>query len=77
MATMTVRNLPDDVHRRVKLYAVERGISTEAAARELLDYGTRSPEMLGDTLADYAQARNPLPLDLERDKDPIQPAAFQ
>ena len=37
MATMTVRNLPDDVHRRVRLYAAERGFSVEEAARRILE----------------------------------------
>jgi plasmid stability protein len=35
MATMTVRNLPDEVHRRIRLYAAERGLSAEEAASRL------------------------------------------
>ena len=55
MANMTVRNLPDDVHRRIKAIAAQRGISTEATVRELLDEATRPAERLGDVVAAFAR----------------------
>ena len=33
MANMTVRNLPDEVHRCVKAIADQRGVSAEVAVR--------------------------------------------
>ena len=47
MPTMTVRNLPSEVHRRLKLYAAHHGISAEAAARKILDDATRPADRLG------------------------------
>lgn len=53
MPNMTVRNLPEDVHRRVRFIAAQRGISTEAAARQLLDEASRPAEAVGTLLADH------------------------
>jgi plasmid stability protein len=53
MATMTVRNLPDDVYARVRFLAKERGISAEALARDLLDRATQPSECLGTTIVSY------------------------
>lgn len=36
MAILTVRNVPDDVHRALRLRAAEHGHSTEAEVREIL-----------------------------------------
>lgn len=36
MAMLTVRNLPDDVHRALRAQAVRHGRSTEAEVREIL-----------------------------------------
>ena len=74
MPTMTVRNLPSDVHRRVKLYAAHRGISAEAAARTILDEATRPADRLGDVVAAYARARRADFPDTPRDRTPIEPA---
>ena len=36
MATLNIRNLPDEVHRRLRVRAAEHGRSMEAEAREIL-----------------------------------------
>ena len=36
MAMLTVRNLPDDVHRALRVRAALHGHSTEAEVREIL-----------------------------------------
>jgi len=36
MAILTVRNVPDEVHRALRLRAAEHGHSTEAEVREIL-----------------------------------------
>ncbi len=48
MPTMTIRNLPENVHRRIRLYGAEHGRRAEAAVCRLLDEATRPPERLGD-----------------------------
>ena len=53
MAMLTVRNLPDDVHRALRAQAALHGHSTEAEVREILAVAVK-PEArvrLGDALA--------------------------
>ena len=53
MAILTVRNLPDDVHRALRVRAAQHGRSTEAEGREILAIAVK-PEArvrLGDALA--------------------------
>ena len=53
MAMLTVRNLPDDVHRALRVQAAQHGRSTEAEVREILAVAVK-PEArvrLGDALA--------------------------
>lgn len=53
MAMLTVRNLPDDVHRALRIQAALHGRSTEAEVREILAIAVK-PEArirLGDALA--------------------------
>ena len=52
MAMLTVRNLPDDVHRALRVRAAQHGHSTEAEVREILAMVVK-PETrvrLGDAL---------------------------
>lgn len=53
MATLTVRNLPDEVHRALRLRAAAHGRSTEAEVREILAGAVIPRERLrmGDALA--------------------------
>lgn len=57
LPSITVRNLPEDLHRRIRLYAAEHGLSAEAAVRRLLDEATRPAGRLGDVIVAYARAR--------------------
>ena len=53
MAMLTVRNLPDEVHRALRMQAAQHGRSTEAEVREILASAVK-PEArvrLGDALA--------------------------
>ncbi|WP_290652414.1 Arc family DNA-binding protein [Aquisalimonas sp.] len=60
MAMLTVRNLPDEVHRALRVRAAQHGHSMEAEVREILEAAV-SPEgriKLGSLLADIGrQAR--------------------
>ena len=76
MPSMTVRNLPEDVHRRIRLYAAEHGLSVEAAARRLLDEATRPPEKLGDLVTAFARSRAADFPEVPRDRSPVEPADF-
>ncbi|MCB1052909.1 MAG: plasmid stabilization protein [Acidobacteria bacterium] len=53
MAIPTVRNLPDKVHRALRVRAAWNGSSTEAEVREILANAVKSntQKNFGDTLA--------------------------
>lgn len=57
MATVTVRNLPDEVHRALRVRAAHHGRSTEAEIRDILETAAKPPERvkLGSLLADIAR----------------------
>ena len=57
MAMLTVRNIPDEVHRALRMRAAQHGQSMEAEVREILE-SVVSPEgrlKLGSLLADMGK----------------------
>ena len=57
MAVVTVRNLPDEVHRAIRIQAAHHGRSTEAEIRSILERAAK-PEgrvKLGSILASIAR----------------------
>lgn len=53
MASLTVRNLPDEIHRALRVRAALHGRSTEAEIRDILEAAVRTPDRvnLGTLLA--------------------------
>ena len=53
MAILTVRNVPDDVHRALRVRAAQHGRSTEAEVREILAAVVKPEERVrvGEALA--------------------------
>lgn len=85
MASVTVRNLPDEVHRALRVRAAMHGRSTEAEIRDILEAIVRPPERikLGSLLASIAREAGGLS-DAEaeqfnhlRDKTPAEPMSFE
>ncbi|MFT5591511.1 MAG: plasmid stability protein [Bradyrhizobium sp.] len=84
MAMLTVRNLPDDVHRALRVRAAQHGHSTEAEVREILSLAVK-PEtrvLLGDTLAALSRQVGLTNEDVEvlqqvKDKAPAKPLNFE
>lgn len=84
MAMLTVRNLPDDVHRALRVRAAQHGRSTEAEVREILALAVK-PETrvrLGDALAALGREIGLTNEDVEalnqaRDKTPAKPMGFE
>jgi plasmid stability protein len=84
MAMLTVRNLPDDVHRALRVRAALHGRSTEAEVREILAVAVK-PETrvrLGDALADLGRKIGLTNKDFEalqplQDKTPAEPLRFE
>lgn len=85
MAMLTVRNLPDEVHRALRALAARHGRSTEAEVRDILEKATR-PEgrlKLGSLLASIAREAGGLDDDEAerfhqvRDRTPAEPLRFE
>lgn len=80
MAVLTVRNVPDEVHRALRVRAAEHGHSAEAEVREILSAAlvpTRRV-LLGDALADLGRDLelsddDVAALDAMRDRTPADP----
>lgn len=84
MAILTVRNLPDDVHRALRVRAAQHGRSTEAEVREILEKAVK-PEArvrMGDALAALGRKVGLTNKDVEmlekaKDKRPAKPMRFE
>lgn len=79
MPTVTVRNIPAEVHRALRVRAAAHGRSTEAEIRDILDQAVRSQGglRLGTELRRYAEQIGGVELALQRDPAPIEPASFE
>jgi|HubBroStandDraft_5_1064220.scaffolds.fasta_scaffold1450025_1 plasmid stability protein len=79
MAVVTVRNLPDETHRALRLRAAQHGRSTEAEIRLILEQAVR-PEArvkIGSALAAFGQRVGGLELDITRDESSPRAASFE
>jgi plasmid stability protein len=77
MAAITVRNLPDETLRALKLRAAKEGRSTEAEIREILAKAVRSPVGIGSALAHIGRKLGGVDLDVTRRSSAIKPADFE
>jgi antitoxin FitA len=84
MAMLTVRNLPDEVHRALRVQAALHGQSTEAEVREILTNAVK-PETrvrMGEALAALGRTIGLTHEDFEvldrvRDTTPAEPLKFE
>lgn len=79
MASVTVRNLPDETHRALRVRAAMHGRSTEAEIRAILESAVRPEQRvkLGTLLADIGREVGGIDLEIERDKTPTEPVNFE
>ncbi len=80
MAILTVRNVPDEVHRALRLRAAISGRSTEAEVRAILEAAVKPESRLrmGDALAALGRKTGLTDAELDaigklRDKRPAKP----
>ena len=88
MTAVTIRNLPEAVHRALKVRAAQHNRSTEAEMRAILEAAVR-PEgrlLLGTALAEISRKYGLTNADVEaleeaiegaRDKRPAEPMRFE
>lgn len=77
MAAVTVRNLPEETRRALKLRAAQNGRSTEAEIRDILETAVRPRVGLGSALAAIGRSVGGVELDLRRKRSPVKPASFE
>ncbi|GHU06178.1 hypothetical protein FACS1894158_11840 [Betaproteobacteria bacterium] len=84
MAVLTVRNVPDSVHRALRVRARQHGHSTEAEVREILATLVKPVRRirLGDELAALGREIGLTDEDMAcfeqaRDKTPVEPLVFE
>jgi plasmid stability protein len=84
MAILTVRNLPDEVHRALRVRAAQHGRSTEAEVREILASVVKPQKRvrLGDALASLGRKigltdKDFAAIEKVRDKTPAEPLRFE
>jgi plasmid stability protein len=79
MSSITIRNLPEETHRALRLRASLAGRSTEAEVRAILEQVARPAGrvQLGSLLAEIGQQAGGFDLNLERDKTPAKPMRFE
>ena len=84
MASITVRNVPDDVHRALRVLAAQHGRSAEAEIRDILERAAKPAKRirLGDALAALGRKvgltdADIAAIDQTRDKSPAKPMKFE
>jgi len=84
MAMITIRNLPDEVHRALRVRAAENGRSTEAEVREILASAVKPESRLrmGEALSALGREVGITDSEIEaivrsRDKEPAVPLTFE
>jgi plasmid stability protein len=84
VSTMTVRNLPDEVHRALRVRAAQNGRSTEAEVRDILTQAAMPEKRLrlGDALSELSRSYGLANEDFEifehiRDKTPAEPMKIE
>ena len=76
MASVTVRNIPDQTHRALKLRAAQHGRSTEAEIRNILEAAVLPKVGVGSALATIGRSLGGIDLDVQRNSTPVDPAGF-
>ena len=83
MAAVTIRNLPEETHRALKIRAAQHKRSAEAEMRAILEAAVRPVGrlLLGTTLADMSRKIGLTNADVEaldqtRDRTPAEPLRF-
>lgn len=79
MAVLTVRNLPEETHRALRMMAASHGRSAEAEVRAILEEAVRPPGRIriGSELAALGARYGGVELDLRRDPVGTEAAEFE
>lgn len=83
MGVLTIRNVPDEVHRALRARASKHGRSTEAEVRAILESAVKPPERarLGSLLAEMGRRarltdEEVAAIEAARDRSPARPVSL-
>jgi len=76
---VTIRNIPVEIHRALRVRAAQHGHSTEAEIRLILEAAVKNEGRvkLGSLLAQIGRECSGVDLAIERDRTPIEPVSFE
>ncbi len=77
MSSVTVRRIPEETHRALKLRAAQHGRSTEAEIRSILEIAVRPRLGIGSALAAIGRSVGGVELVTRRDATGIDAAKFE
>jgi antitoxin FitA len=76
---VTIRNIPVEIHRALRMRAARHGHSTEAEIRLILEAAVKNEGRvkLGSLLAQIGRECGGVDLAIERDRTPTEPVSFE
>jgi antitoxin FitA len=79
VTAVTVRNIPTNVHRALRVRAAQHGHSTEAEIRSILEAAVKREGRikLGSLLAEIGREHGGADLEIERDRTSAAPVSFE
>ncbi len=84
MPSITIRNVPDEVHRALRVRAAQHGRSAEAEIRDILEHAVKPEKRvrMGDALAALGREigltnEDFVVFDRVRDETPAEPIKFE
>ena len=78
-AAVTIRNIPVEIHRALRVRAVQHGHSTEAEIRLILEAAVKNEGRvkLGSLLVQIGRECGGVDLPIERDRTPTDPVSLE
>ena len=77
MSTLTVRKVPDEVHRALRVRAALNGRSAEAEVRAIIESAVVPQVNLADALGAIGKSLGGVSVDFARDQRPYRSKAFK
>ncbi len=77
MSTLTIRKVPDEVHRALRVRAALNGRSAEAEVRAIIESAVAPKTNLADTLAAIGQSLGGVEVDFSRDQRAYRAQVFE
>ena len=77
MSTLTIRKVPDEVHRALRVRAALNGLSAEAEVRAIIESAVAPKTNLADALSAIGQSVGGVEVDFVRDKRAYRAEVFE